>query len=101
MGKQPELVLPGSTPTRTAPPTRSKMRLAAAVGLLLLIAHASSQLLWPVNQLPFRLAGNATVLGGAGVQWTEKRVPRIAVVGAGAGGASSPSPPRIIASRAR
>ncbi|GAA5932145.1 hypothetical protein JCM3775_004250 [Rhodotorula graminis] len=66
------------------------MRLVvAAVALLILIAQVSSQLLFPVNQLPFRLGGNSTAAGGAGVHWVEKRVPRIAVIGAGAGGSSA------------
>ena len=86
MGKQPDLVLPGAS---TAQPNtrRSKMRAISTLVLLALIAHTSAQLLWPVNQLPFRLAGNGTTAGGPGVHWREKRAPRIAVIGAGAGGA--------------
>ncbi|TNY24016.1 Prenylcysteine lyase-domain-containing protein [Rhodotorula diobovata] len=65
------------------------MRALSTLVLLALIAHTSAQLLWPVNQLPFRLAGNGTTAGGPGVHWKEKRAPRIAVIGAGAGGSSA------------
>ncbi|BGP37153.1 hypothetical protein JCM10449v2_001057 [Rhodotorula kratochvilovae] len=63
--------------------------LAACALLLLLITEAPAQLLFPVNQVPFELSVNATYTGGAGALWAEKRVPRIAVVGAGAGGSSA------------
>ncbi|GAA5984403.1 hypothetical protein JCM11641_000125 [Rhodosporidiobolus odoratus] len=56
--------------------------------LLLLLPLAHSQLLFPANQIPFETHGTLEV-GGTGPQWTEKRPPRIAVIGAGAGGSSA------------
>ncbi|BGP29569.1 hypothetical protein JCM10296v2_001308 [Rhodotorula toruloides] len=66
------------------------MLLALPVLLGILISPATSQLLFPVNsaQTPFE-APLRDCSGKAGRRWNEARPPRVAIVGAGAGGSSA------------
>ncbi|GEM09150.1 prenylcysteine oxidase [Rhodotorula toruloides] len=66
------------------------MLLSLHVLLGILISSATSQLLFPVNnaQIPFE-APLRDCEGKAGRRWTEARPPRVAILGAGAGGSSA------------
>ncbi|GAA6030143.1 hypothetical protein JCM8097_009283 [Rhodosporidiobolus ruineniae] len=58
--------------------------------LLAVVGLSHAQLLFPANQIPFDAASlHPHTLGGQGVRWEGPRPPRIAVIGAGAGGSSA------------
>ncbi|GAA5896918.1 hypothetical protein JCM6882_007308 [Rhodosporidiobolus microsporus] len=69
---------------------RSPQNLPTLLASLLLFACvAQAQLLFPVNQHPFEAPHRVGDHGGAGLHWQEKRTPRVAIIGAGAGGSSA------------
>ncbi|KAL8280860.1 hypothetical protein RQP46_006864 [Phenoliferia psychrophenolica] len=66
------------------------------VGVTLLASLASAQLLFPANQIPFAPdhdhdhdLSHLLLPGGAGPLWSSPRPPKIAIIGAGAGGSSA------------
>ncbi|GAA6000776.1 hypothetical protein JCM10207_004655 [Rhodosporidiobolus poonsookiae] len=64
------------------------MLFLSALVPLLAVAHA--QLLFPVNQVPFTSDIPVSACGGKGSLWSDGgRSPRIAIIGAGAGGSSA------------
>lgn len=93
------LPLHAHSPSPATGRTRRRMTSFLAVAILVFLALSrttSSQLLFPVNnaQLPFDLshthdADRAVIPTGGGELWSEKRSPRIAIIGGGAAGQSS------------
>ncbi|GAA5876056.1 hypothetical protein JCM1840_002758 [Sporobolomyces johnsonii] len=93
MSKAPHDLLPttASRPHHHSSRPVHRLVLAVVLAVLALVHLTRSQLLFPANnvQTPFELHPDDLHIGGKGSLWEDQQVPRIAVIGAGAGGSSA------------
>ncbi|GAA5927561.1 hypothetical protein JCM1841_002340 [Sporobolomyces salmonicolor] len=93
MSKAPYDLLPTTASGPHHPRSRPVRLFVVPVVLAVfaLVHLTRSQLLFPANnvQTPFELHPDRSHTGGKGSLWEDKQVPRIAIIGAGAGGSSA------------
>ncbi|GAA5955139.1 hypothetical protein JCM21900_001622 [Sporobolomyces salmonicolor] len=93
MSKAPYDLLPTTASGPHHPRSRPVRLFVVPVVLAVfaLVHLTRSQLLFPANnvQTPFELHSDRLHTGGKGSLWEDKQVPRIAIIGAGAGGSSA------------